>query len=83
MTHQINTPVNVNSYYFTGREMKTFPQSIEYGGENITFMNGLRYLVQKGAEAVRLFDMSGADGRTYRLREDQGNWTLLATKGAF
>lgn len=82
MTNVINTPVNVNSYYFAGREMKTFPREIEYAGEAISFASGLRYLVQKGAEAVRLFDMSGADGLTYRLRQTGDSWTLLGTKGA-
>ena len=83
MTNVINTEVNVHSYYFAGPQMKTFPGSIEYQGQYITFMNGLRYLVQRGAEALQLFDMSGADGLTYRLRQDGANWTLLGTKGAF
>lgn len=83
MTQTINQEVTINSYYFAGREMKTFPQSIEYGGQDITFASGLRYLVQRGAEALHLFDMSGVDGLTYRLRQDGSNWTLLATKGAF
>jgi hypothetical protein len=83
MTQTLNTPVNVNAYYFAGREMKTFPRQIEYGGEAITFASGLRYLVQRGAEAIRLFDMSGADGLTYRLQQNGDNWTLLGTKGAF
>ncbi|HSX06084.1 MAG TPA: hypothetical protein VLF69_06490 [Candidatus Saccharimonadales bacterium] len=82
MTHTINTPVSVSSYYFAGREMKTFPRQIEYGGQAITFMNGLRYLVQRGAEAIRLFDMSGADGLTYRLQQTGDNWMLLGTRGA-
>lgn len=83
MTQTINVPVNVNAYYFAGREMKTFPKQIEYSGHAITFANGLRYLVQKGGEAVRLFDMSGADGLTYRLQQQGNSWTLLTTKGAF
>jgi len=83
MTNVINAPVNVSAYYFAGREMKTFPREIEYGGEAVTFASGLRYLVQRGAEAVRLFDMSGADGLTYRLQQTGDNWTLLGTKGAF
>lgn len=81
MTNVINQEVNVNAYYFAGPEMKTFPRSIEYSGEAITFMSGLRYLVQRGAEAIRLFDMSGADGLTYRLRQTGDSWTLLGTKG--
>jgi hypothetical protein len=83
MTKTINAPVNVSAFYFAGREMKTFPKQIEYGGQAITFANGLRYLVQRGSEAVRLFDMSGADGLTYRLQQQGDSWTLLATKGAY
>ena len=83
MTQVINAPVSVSAYYFAGREMKTFPRSIEYGGQAITFGSGLRYLVQRGAEAVRLFDMSTADGLTYRLKQTGDSWTLLGTKGAF
>lgn len=82
MTQTINAPVSVNAYYFAGREMKTFPKQIEYSGQAITFASGLRYLVRKGAEAVRLFDMSDADGLTYRLQQQGNSWTLLATKGA-
>ena len=83
MTNVINAPVNVSAYYFAGREMKTFPREIEYGGEAVTFASGLRYLVQRGQQAIRLFDMSGADGTTYRLQQNGDNWTLLGTKGAF
>jgi hypothetical protein len=83
MTHTINTPVNVNAYYFAGREMKTFPRQIEYSNRAITFASGLRYLVQRGAEAIKLFDMNGEDGLIYRLQQNGDNWVLLGTKGAF
>jgi len=83
MTQTINAPVSVSAYYFAGKEMKTFPKQIEYSGQAITFASGLRYLVQRGAEAIRLFDMNGADGQTYRLQQTGNNWTLLGTKGAF
>jgi hypothetical protein len=82
MTQTINAPVNVNAYYFAGREMKTFPKQIEYSGQAITFVSGLRYLVQKGTEAIRLFDMSDFEGLTYRLQQSGDSWTLLGTKGA-
>lgn len=81
MTNITNTEVNVNSYYFAGQQMKTFPRQIEYGGQAVTFASGLRYLVRRGAEAIRLFDMSATDGRTYRLQQTGSQWTLLATKG--
>lgn len=83
MTHTINQEVTINSFYFAGgAQMKTFPRQIEYGGQDITFMNGLRYLVQRGAQSLRLFDMSGADGLTYRLQQNGTSWMLLGTKGA-
>jgi hypothetical protein len=83
MTNVINQHVNVNAYYFAGREMKTFPREIEYGGEAITFASGLRYLVQRGQQAIKLFDMSAGDGLTYRLQQNNDGWVLLGTKGAF
>ena len=83
MTQVINTEVNVNAFYFAGREMKTFPREIEYGGQSITFAGGLRYLVRRGSDALQLFDMSGADGITYRLQRNGNSWTLLGLKGAF
>lgn len=82
MTQTLNTPVHVNAYYFAGSTMKTFPRSIDFDGQAVTFASGLRYLVQRGAEAIRLFDMSGADGLTYRLQQTGDSWTLLGTKGA-
>jgi hypothetical protein len=83
MTNVINQEVSVNAFYFAGQGMKTFPREIEYGGQAVTFASGLRYLVRRGAEAVKLFDMSGADGLTYRLQQQGEHWMLLGTKGAF
>lgn len=83
MTQVINAPVDVSAYYFAGKEMKTFPREIEYGGHAVTFRSGLRYLVRRGAQNLRLFDMSGADGLTYRLQQTDDSWMLLGTKGAF
>lgn len=82
MTTVINKEVNVNAFYFAGREMKTFPRQIEWGGQAITFANGLRYLVRHGEQLVRLFDMSQADGTMYRLRQEGSHWTLVGMKGA-
>ena len=79
----INQEVTVNAFYFAGASMKTFPRSIEHHGQFITFMSGLRYLVRRGQEAVRLFDMNTSEGETYRLRQDGDSWTLLGTKGGY
>lgn len=78
MTTVINQHVTVNAFYFSGRDMRTFPRAIEYGGEHVTFTNGLRWLVRRGAQAISFFDMNtpGSDV-TYRLRQDEGGWTLL------
>jgi hypothetical protein len=83
MTQTINAPVSVSAYYFAGREMKTFPREIEYSGQAVTFLNGLRYLVRKGSEGIKLFDMSTSEGLVYRLQQNGDTWTLLGTKGAF
>lgn len=82
MTQVINQEVSVNAFYFIGRDMRTFPRQIEYHGQAVTFASGLRYLVRRGAEAIRVFDMSGDDGQTYRLRQDGDHWTLLAARSA-
>ena len=82
MTQVINTEVNVNSFYFRGRHgMKTFPRQIEWDNNFITFGEevGLRYLIHRGKELVQLFDMNGADGLTYRLRQEGNRWTLVGT----
>ena len=77
MTQVLNSEVNVNAFYFAGRRMRTFPRQIEYGGQAVTFASGLRYLIHRGSEAIRLFDMSADDGQTYRLRQDGERWLLV------
>lgn len=77
----INQTVNVNSFYFATSfgQLKTFPRQIEHDGQSLTFKEGLQYLVQKGEQAVRLFDME--DGQqTYRLRCENDVWTLVGTR---
>ena len=82
MTQMINEQVNVQAYYFSGREMKTFPRAIEYQGQAVTFADGLRMLVRHGQNLIKIFDMSSADGHTYRLRQEGSQWTLVGMKGA-
>ncbi|HEY5667852.1 MAG TPA: hypothetical protein VIR03_01680 [Candidatus Saccharimonadales bacterium] len=75
----INKEVSVTAMYFqSGRELKSFPRRIELEGREYTFMDGLRYLVQKGHKLIQIFDMT--DGQAeYRLKFDAGNqlWTLV------
>lgn len=83
MTTIINQEVTIDAFYFAGSEMKTFPRQIELDGQAVTFASGLRYLVQRGQQAIRYFDMSNDEnGLTYRLRQDGSQWMLLGTKGA-
>ena len=77
MTQLINKEVSINSFYFTGPAMKTYPRQMEVDGQFVTFSGpGLRFVVEREGRAVRLFDMS--DGATtYRLRQEGDRWTLV------
>jgi hypothetical protein len=66
-----------------GHELESYPRRMVYEGREVSFIEtGMRYLIQKGAELVKLFDVS--DGETqYRLRLDgQNHWTLVGKKVA-
>ncbi len=72
----INKEIAVTALYFRGKQQfKTFPKRIQYGNREITFLDsGMQYLIQKGHQVIRLFDMT--DGaHTYRLKFDQESWT--------
>lgn len=76
MTQTINQPIDINAFYFVGKDIKTFPRQIEYGGRAITFGSGLRLRVERAGRSIFLFHMSALDGATYRLRQDGSDWTL-------
>ncbi len=79
MSQQINEVVDVNAFYFlNGKEVKTFPRQIEYGGRAVTFVGGLRCLVQRDGRLACLFHMNGTDGANYRLRQEGNQWTLMS-----
>lgn len=77
--------IQITSVYFRNNPSKqrfeSYPRRMVYGGREYTFIeSGMRYLVQKGQELIRLFDMT--DGQNeYRLRVD-GNeqWSLVGMK---
>jgi len=75
----INKEVSVPEVYFKSEgQLKSYPRRMEFGGREYTFMDGLRYLVHKGAQLVQVFDMT--DGaRDYRLQFNAGeqSWTLV------
>ena len=76
----INENVNITALAFrNNRDFATLPKRMEYRGSTYTFMGGLQFLIKKGDQIMRIFDMT--DGNTtYRLRSDdaQCNWTLVA-----
>ena len=75
----IQKEVNVPELYFKNEgRLKTFPRRMEFDGREYTFMDGLRYLVQKGQNLIQVFDMTDGS-RDYRLQFDdnQHSWTLV------
>lgn len=82
MTVSINKTAEINSFYFSnGTQFKSFPREITVDQTRYAFLDGLQYLVQRGQDVVRLFDMT--DGvKTYRLRQHQGVWTLVSLQTA-
>jgi hypothetical protein len=76
----INEGVNITSLSFRStRDFTTFPRRMEYRGQAYTFLNGLQYLIKKGGEITRIFDMTDGNN-SYRLKCDdlQRSWTLVA-----
>lgn len=75
----INEPVEVTAITFT-KHFEPIPRRIEYRGRSHTFLgSGMRYLVKKGEQMVRLCDMTDGEA-SYRLRKDtiDGSWMLVA-----
>jgi hypothetical protein len=77
--------IEITSVYFRNgsdkQRFESFPKRMVYDGREYNFLeDSWRYLVQKGQELVKLFDVS--DGQTqYRLRLDPANhWTLVGMK---
>lgn len=81
-----DTPeVQITSVLFrndpASHHLESYPRRMVYEGREYTFTElGIRYLIQKGQQLVKLFDVS--DGQTqYRLRLDGNNrWTLINMK---
>lgn len=72
----INSPVDITAIGF-GRNLRTYPRRMEFQGTTYDFVDaGLRTIVRSGERVAHIFTMS--DGaRDYRLRSDNGHWTLL------
>ena len=79
--------IEITSVYFRSgpdkQRLESYPKRMVYDGREYAFVeSGMRYLVRKGQQLVKLFDVS--DGQTeYRLRLDGTNhWTLVGMKVA-
>lgn len=85
ISHFGTREIQITSVYFRNNPAKqrfeSYPKRMVYEGREYTFVeSGMRYLVHKGQQLVKLFDVN--DGQTqYRLRlEGDNHWTLVGTK---
>ncbi len=80
MTNLINAEVDVNAFYFAGKDLRAFPRRISYGNRDVTFRDGMRLSLLHGDQPTYFFDMAAADDdTTYRLRQTGNQWTLVGT----
>jgi hypothetical protein len=77
-----NKEIEITSFNFRNdpskQRFESFPRRMVYEGREYTFMeSGMHYIVKKGQDFIRLFDVSDED-TMYRLRVDgQNHWTLV------
>ena len=82
----VNQPIDITALGFTrakGPRLSSWPRRMVSQDQEYSFVElSMQYLVQKGQELIRLFDVS--DGQTvFRLRQNPGGqWTLISTKAA-
>ncbi|MBC7546731.1 hypothetical protein H7171_03230 [Candidatus Saccharibacteria bacterium] len=75
--------IEITAVYFRARNqqpLESYPRQIVYKGREYTFAEaGIRYLVKKGQEFIRLIDLSDGND-TFRLRCDDNRWTLVGMR---
>ncbi len=80
-----NPEIQITSVYFrntlSDRRFESYPKRMVYEGREYTFMeDGLRYLIHKGQQLIKLFDVTDGEN-SYRLRlDDTDHWTLVTMK---
>ena len=64
------------------QRLESFPKRMVWGDREYNFADmTMQYLVQKGQQLVKLFDVT--DGHTsYRLRLEDDRWTLVGLTGS-
>ncbi|MGZ6004694.1 MAG: hypothetical protein ACXWLH_00925 [Candidatus Saccharimonadales bacterium] len=83
MTQTINREVEINAFTFTNKnDFRSIPKTITVDDQRYSFVDsGLRYLVRQGQHLIRLFDLT--DGQsTFRLKNEDDQWTLVSIKTA-
>lgn len=81
------TEIQITSVQFRTNQSKqrfeSYPKRMVMDGREYTFVDaGMRYLVQKGQQLIKLFDMTDGENQ-YRLRVDEANhWTLVDMKAS-
>lgn len=76
----INQEVDVNAYYFVGRDMRSYPRQISFGDRAVRFADGLRVSLAQGGKLTYLFNMLAEGGDVYCLRQEGNQWTLVGTR---
>lgn len=84
---QINAQIEVTALGFKSsprrkqaqHQLESFPKRMLWGDREYAFVDlTMQYLVQKGQQLIKLFDVT--DGNiSYRLRLEDDRWTLVGT----
>ena len=78
--------VEITAVYFRPsnqrQQLETYPKRMLVNGQEYSFMeSGMRYLISKGQDLIKLFDVSDGQNQ-YRLKLVGQHWTLVGTKSA-
>ena len=77
--------IQITSVYFKNSkdngELEAYPRQMIMGGQEYDMEFGMRYLIRKGQQLIRLFDMTDGQNQ-FRLREENDAWTLINMKAA-
>ena len=72
--------VDVNAYYFAGRDMQSYPRRAFVRGHQVTFRDGLRVRLGTEGHTSYVYNMMSESGHCYRLRQDGNQWTLVGVR---
>lgn len=85
--NNVNQTVEITALAFTrqdrDQQLKSFPKRMVWEDREYTFAElGMHFLIKKGQELIKLFDVS--DGQyAFRLKCDsQNHWTLVSMRAA-